>query len=129
HSYLFFFFSSRRRHTRSKRDWSSDVCSSDLFTWIKTKCLQSHNNIIFIVSNLINPWFTEQFMFIDLFWVKRFFVARWSHFHSECLVPSYNHVSKNINNCNNKPNFFKQMHVKDHLKLYIYRNRIIMRLK
>src|SRR5699024_11675024 len=27
-----FFFSSRRRHTRSKRDWSSDVCSSDLVT-------------------------------------------------------------------------------------------------
>src|SRR5204862_1023742 len=26
-----FFFSSRRRHTRSLRDWSSDVCSSDLF--------------------------------------------------------------------------------------------------
>src|SRR5699024_434666 len=26
----FFFFSCRRRHTRSKRDWSSDVCSSDL---------------------------------------------------------------------------------------------------
>src|SRR5699024_196451 len=26
----FFFFSSRRRHTISKRDWSSDVCSSDL---------------------------------------------------------------------------------------------------
>src|SRR5699024_11746062 len=26
------FFSSRRRHTRSKRDWSSDVCSSDLIT-------------------------------------------------------------------------------------------------
>src|SRR5206468_3324491 len=28
---FFFFFSSRRRHTRSDRDWSSDVCSSDLF--------------------------------------------------------------------------------------------------
>src|SRR5690349_24303158 len=27
---MFFFFSSRRRHTRSLRDWSSDVCSSDL---------------------------------------------------------------------------------------------------
>src|SRR5437870_5187618 len=27
---LFFFFSSRRRHTRWPRDWSSDVCSSDL---------------------------------------------------------------------------------------------------
>src|SRR5699024_11235578 len=30
------FFSSRRRHTRSKRDWSSDVCSSDLCF---TECL------------------------------------------------------------------------------------------
>src|SRR5690606_40839677 len=27
---VFFFFSSRRRHTRFSRDWSSDVCSSDL---------------------------------------------------------------------------------------------------
>src|SRR5438094_8643343 len=27
---VFFFFSSRRRHTRSYDDWSSDVCSSDL---------------------------------------------------------------------------------------------------
>src|SRR3712207_7288876 len=32
HNFLhwFFFFSSRRRHTRYWRDWSSDVCSSDL---------------------------------------------------------------------------------------------------
>src|SRR5260370_36773575 len=29
-SLVFFFFSSRRRHTRFKCDWSSDVCSSDL---------------------------------------------------------------------------------------------------
>src|SRR5256885_4545858 len=29
---LFFFFSSRRRHTRLQGDWSSDVCSSDLQT-------------------------------------------------------------------------------------------------
>src|SRR5699024_12203508 len=28
-------FSSRRRHTRSKRDWSSDVCSSDLLRYIE----------------------------------------------------------------------------------------------
>src|SRR3712207_5636011 len=28
--FVFFFFSSRRRHTRYWRDWSSDVCSSDL---------------------------------------------------------------------------------------------------
>src|SRR5947209_12747119 len=31
---FFFFFSSRRRHTRYWRDWSSDVCSSDLFKTI-----------------------------------------------------------------------------------------------
>src|SRR5438445_8149639 len=30
-SFFFFFFSSRRRHTRYWRDWSSDVCSSDLY--------------------------------------------------------------------------------------------------
>src|SRR5438094_6446977 len=33
----FFFFSSRRRHTRSYGDWSSDVCSSDLAQGIKIK--------------------------------------------------------------------------------------------
>src|SRR5260370_27515646 len=36
-----FFFSSRRRHTRFKCDWSSDVCSSDLpqhFTFSKVAC-------------------------------------------------------------------------------------------
>src|SRR5207249_10924975 len=33
---LNFFFSSRRRHTRSKRDWSSDVCSSDLARYVRT---------------------------------------------------------------------------------------------
>src|SRR2546429_7892292 len=35
---LIFFFSSRRRHTRCSRDWSSDVCSSDLagdLGWIR----------------------------------------------------------------------------------------------
>src|SRR5699024_12093305 len=35
-----FFFSSRRRHTRSKRDWSSDVCSSDL----KSRCNKTDKN-------------------------------------------------------------------------------------
>src|SRR5256885_7903585 len=33
---LFFFFSSRRRHTRLQGDWSSDVCSSDLTTRMRT---------------------------------------------------------------------------------------------
>src|SRR5699024_12293927 len=35
------FFSSRRRHTRSKRDWSSDVCSSDLIDYTEN---QAHKN-------------------------------------------------------------------------------------
>src|SRR5690349_23171779 len=35
HCPFLFFFSSRRRHTRSLRDWSSDVCSSDLPTAIR----------------------------------------------------------------------------------------------
>src|SRR2546422_11598044 len=34
-----FFFSSRRRHTRCSRDWSSDVCSSDL-RWRLGECRQ-----------------------------------------------------------------------------------------
>src|SRR6267143_3016144 len=40
----FFFFSSRRRHTRWNCDWSSDVCSSDL--WLLYYFIQSpnHNN-------------------------------------------------------------------------------------
>src|SRR5438128_6645209 len=35
---FFFFFSSRRRHTRCYRDWSSDVCSSDLRGRIHPLC-------------------------------------------------------------------------------------------
>src|SRR5256885_14707389 len=34
-SLVFFFFSSRRRHTRLQGDWSSDVCSSDLFAAVE----------------------------------------------------------------------------------------------
>src|SRR5260221_8399419 len=34
---FFFFFSSRRRHTRSLCDWSSDVCSSDLWETLTAK--------------------------------------------------------------------------------------------
>src|SRR5438046_8210231 len=35
---VFFFFSSRRRHTRLVSDWSSDVCSSDLDGWRSVQC-------------------------------------------------------------------------------------------
>src|SRR3989454_4722340 len=33
---MFFFFSSRRRHTRLQGDWSSDVCSSDLLLVVES---------------------------------------------------------------------------------------------
>src|SRR5260370_40280762 len=48
----FFFFSSRRRHTRFKCDWSSDVCSSDLWegTLIARSSLQPTGNGIVFVS-------------------------------------------------------------------------------
>src|SRR5699024_11661295 len=51
HCDCFFFFSSRRRHTRSKRDWSSDVCSSDLgsigmIAFVNNPCIQ-RNDISF----------------------------------------------------------------------------------
>src|SRR5204862_2472606 len=36
-----FFFSSRRRHTSSLRDWSSDVCSSDLGALLRLRPVQS----------------------------------------------------------------------------------------
>src|SRR5256885_6472104 len=42
----FFFFSSRRRHTRLQGDWSSDVCSSDLdlFPFPKTSAPSTSNS-------------------------------------------------------------------------------------
>src|SRR2546429_6952336 len=48
---IFFFFSSRRRHTRCSRDWSSDVCSSDLLPefereWLKTHAAGQWNSYI-----------------------------------------------------------------------------------
>src|SRR5699024_11712979 len=49
--YYIFFYSSRRRHTRSKRDWSSDVCSSDLFLLPKSLCFWE--NRIFYARDLL----------------------------------------------------------------------------
>src|SRR2546429_3348685 len=46
---FFFFFSSRRRHTRCSRDWSSDVCSSDLDYNMDGVC---NDHPVFVGSNL-----------------------------------------------------------------------------
>src|SRR3989442_11137281 len=53
--FLFFFFSSRRRHTRCGRDWSSDVCSSDLESPRTSGCARSDRgrNRLFEVTRRI----------------------------------------------------------------------------
>src|SRR6266436_751049 len=46
---FFFFFSSRRRHTRCSRDWSSDVCSSDL-TGLAVAACRQHKRVRFTTA-------------------------------------------------------------------------------
>src|SRR5699024_11910222 len=53
--FVHFFFSSRRRHTSSKRDWSSDVCSSDLsFLNYANQYTKPFNEISGVVTELQN---------------------------------------------------------------------------
>src|SRR5207249_8585803 len=53
-----FFFSSRRRHTRSKRDWSSDVCSSDLVERLRVDTvflalpLEAHRTMLSVLKEV-----------------------------------------------------------------------------
>src|SRR5256885_5537826 len=55
-SVFYFFFSSRRRHTRLQGDWSSDVCSSDLLDG--TRLIQQATEI-FGPSETINTLFED----------------------------------------------------------------------
>src|SRR5476651_2192054 len=100
---LFFFFSSRRRHTRYWRDWSSDVCSSDLFefngTWPKKKnwaleSLPFRNEWVFILdADEVLPagaeaevraaiagagfWINRRFMFMGR-WLRHAYYPNWN---------------------------------------------------
>src|SRR5690606_41077015 len=51
-----FFFSSRRRHTRFSRDWSSDVCSSDLRTPPDTQAIRSP-----LIVTISDQWMVANF--------------------------------------------------------------------
>src|SRR3712207_9320939 len=52
---MFFFFSSRRRHTRYWRDWSSDVCSSDLTAVVRERKDQFAATLAsFVQDNFLN---------------------------------------------------------------------------
>src|SRR2546421_7988051 len=54
--FFFFFFSSRRRHTRSDRDWSSDVCSSDLATLLLTGAVMAGITLVAIRGLDLGKW-------------------------------------------------------------------------
>src|SRR5699024_12057187 len=51
-----FFYSSRRRHTRSKRDWSSDVCSSDLIIGTNSTAYTGSDLLVFTLSCIAVSW-------------------------------------------------------------------------
>src|SRR3989442_11246653 len=51
--FFFFFFSSRRRHTRCGRDWSSDVCSSDLI--MRVRGFTQDDGHVFCTEDQIQP--------------------------------------------------------------------------
>src|SRR2546427_13144626 len=55
YSACIFFFSSRRRHTRFDCDWSSDVCSSDLYHWRGIQSLRRTSEAR-TISILHNSW-------------------------------------------------------------------------
>src|SRR6266487_4742968 len=52
---LCFFFSSRRRHTRWTGDWSSDVCSSDLFTLVVANNILFETGLSFLGAGVRDP--------------------------------------------------------------------------
>src|SRR5204862_2834088 len=54
--FFFFFFSSRRRHTRSLRDWSSDVCSSDLSSQLHPPCLFRVRSGFLVIAMTLLTW-------------------------------------------------------------------------
>src|SRR3712207_2549871 len=63
---FFFFFSSRRRHTRYWRDWSSDVCSSDLnLIAVQQNCigLPLHPDLKLVPPLRRKSWLERQVLF------------------------------------------------------------------
>src|SRR2546422_8597431 len=62
---FFFFFSSRRRHTRCSRDWSSDVCSSDLDRWWML-LIQGVISIAFGVFAIVQPGLSIAYIVVSV---------------------------------------------------------------
>ena len=88
--FFFFFFSSRRRHTRSLCDWSSDVCSSDLYIFYSMHCR---------IFCKLRPTLSRSFLLLSKTvcragcdWL------RWPTFTST-PTPRHRHVIKIMNRC------------------------------
>src|SRR5690606_41196039 len=58
--FVSFFFSSRRRHTRFSRDWSSDVCSSDLGVNVVAFCINKVDRVHFRDGILLSRIFLAE---------------------------------------------------------------------
>src|SRR5699024_12649060 len=84
-AHMRFFFTSRRRHTRSKRDWSSDVCSSDLYVkslaacpnpkqlrYLSTSCVKRLVSSFVHLKQLlvVKPW-SSMLLYVSIFGVMR----------------------------------------------------------
>src|SRR3989449_9654854 len=81
-----FFFSSRRRHTRCSRDWSSDVCSSDLGppreelkppkpTWWKRKATIAAAACV-VIAGTLYPWIKPKIeRLLRLYYLQRLTVV------------------------------------------------------
>src|SRR5690242_21250444 len=80
---LFFFFSSRRRHTRLTCDWSSDVCSSDLREYGVVRCVVCREEL----SNVIERSLGQIFHRPD----KR--MMKWMRYRKDELLQLLQHCS------------------------------------
>src|SRR6267143_5081561 len=64
---FFFFFSSRRRHTRWNCDWSSDVCSSDLFwAWVSDLITRRATFAVMFILQVLLFWFFPNIATVSL---------------------------------------------------------------
>src|SRR5688500_20362562 len=91
---FYFFFSSRRRHTRLQGDWSSDVCSSDLSflglhctsneprgTSNATRAIRRSESILFVLES--SPPQTPRLSRSEERRVGKECRSRWAQYHSE----------------------------------------------
>src|SRR5690606_39303552 len=70
-----FFFSSRRRHTRFSRDWSSDVCSSDLAFWRGSYWVGTTAGSVLSID-ADNPANTQYHQFPDIDQIVNFMIVQ-----------------------------------------------------